>query len=78
MEPPMGSNPERPGKNLSKTAAARRDGNDMHQEQAAQLRASRGMRPSKTKCGLFARTFGNATLQGAMTLLGRRSLSPNF
>jgi len=49
----MGSNPERPGKNLSKTAAARSDGNDMHQEQAAQARASRGMRSSKTKMCAF-------------------------
>jgi hypothetical protein len=63
MEPPMGSNPERPGKNLTKTAAARSDGNDMHKGQAAQLRASRGVRSSKTKkCLRFARTFANATL----------------
>ena len=52
----MGSYPERPGENLSKTAAAWSDGNDMHQEQAAQLRASRGMRPSKTKIVCFLRT----------------------
>jgi len=49
----MGSNPERPEKSLSKTAAARSDGNDMHQEQAAQVRASRGMRSSKTKMCAF-------------------------